>query len=97
MSSRAERRRNVARGGQARHEDHLLLGGGPVRVLFGTTLEESGVVSLSEFIGFPIGLYVDVFQEKGVTDSEKDGSRGGQARREDHFDFKEEQSEFLAV
>ena len=53
--------------------------------------------TLSEFIGFPIGLYVDVFQEKGVTDSEKDGTRGGQARREDHFDFKEEQSEFLAV
>merc|ERR1712136_237370 len=34
------------RGGQARHEDHLLLEGGPVRVLGGTTLEGSGEETL---------------------------------------------------
>ena len=40
---------------------------------------------LSEFIGFPIGLYVENLKEKGVTDSEEDGTRGGQARHEDIF------------
>ena len=36
----------VSRGSQARHEDHFLLGGGPVRVLGGTMLEGSGVDTL---------------------------------------------------
>ena len=53
--------------------------------------------NLPGFIGFPIGLYVDVFQEKGVTDSEKDGTRGVKRGARIIFDLKEEQSEFLAV
>ena len=39
----------------------------------GTTLEDL-VKQLSEFIGFPIGLYVENLKEKGVTDSEEGGT-----------------------
>ena len=39
---RAERHRDGTLGGQARHDDHLFLDGGPVRVLGGTMLDGSG-------------------------------------------------------
>ena len=61
---------NGARGGQERHQDLFLLERGPVRVLGGTTLQDL-VKLLSEFIGFPIGLYVENLKEKAVTDSEE--------------------------
>ena len=38
----AERHRHGARRGQARHAHHLLLEGGPVRIVGGTSLEGSG-------------------------------------------------------
>ena len=49
---------------------------------------------LPEFIGFPIGLYVDKLNEKELTDPEEDGTRGGHVRHEDHFFLKEDLSEF---
>ena len=39
--------------------------------------------TLSEFIGFPIGLYVEILKEKGLLIRRK--MVGGQARHEDHF------------
>merc|ERR1712233_116948 len=53
------------------HQDYMLLEGGPVR-----TLEERRLKDLvkkhSEFIGFPIELYVEKSKEKEGTDSEEE-------------------------
>ena len=40
---------------------------------------------LTEFIGFPIGLYVEKFKEKEVPDSKEDVTQGGQARHDGHL------------
>ena len=40
---------------------------------------------LPEFIGFPIGLYVDKLKEKELTHPEEDGTQRGHVRHEDHF------------
>ena len=52
---------------------------------------------LSEFIGFPIGLYVEKLKEKGMTDLEK--MVHGEVKRGTKiiFDLKEEESKFLGV
>ena len=61
-------------GGQAWHEDHFLLEGGPVRVLCERRLKDL-VFTLSEFMGFLFELHVEKSKAKEVTDL--DDNRGG--------------------
>ena len=69
----------VSRGSQARHEDHFLLGGGPVRVLGGTMLEGSGVDHSQNSSASPSSCTWEKSKEKEVTDSgeNEDDNRGG--------------------
>ena len=68
---RPEGHRDGTRGGQARHDDHLFLDGGPVRVLGGTMLDGSGAETL-RIHRLPIELHVELLKEKEVTDLEED-------------------------
>ena len=84
--------------GQARHEDHFLLEGGPVRVLCERRLKDL-VFTLSELIGFPFELHVEKPKEKEVTDLEKmkttieeEGKEGDDPKIEE-FDVEKENQE----
>ena len=67
----AERHRDGAPGGQARHEDHLLLLEDQSVFLEERRLTDL-VKKLLEFIGFSIELHVGLLKEKEVTDLEED-------------------------
>ena len=82
-------------GEDTKHEVHLLLGGGPVRVLESTTLQGSGVVSL-RIHRLPLRVVRGEIEGEG---SDRFGGiwAHGEVKRGTKiiFDLKEDQSEFL--
>merc|ERR1712008_647412 len=67
----AKGHRNGAWRGQTWHQSHLLSQRGSIRILEERRLKDL-VKKHSEFIGFPIELYVEKSKEKEVTDSDEE-------------------------